>query len=131
MTDASMRSGQRSRRISTDLERAANVPARHDVGIGVVVDFLVIFVGPDHAADVASPISFHKRPIGPETRCLKKDFGAGRAEEFVIACDPPILPDRVGDVGADMLLLRTAENLDHPAIGTNDLGRRCLEPRIR
>ena len=131
MRDASMPPAIARRRISTAFERAADVPARHDVGIGVVVDFLVIFVRPDNAADVAAPIGLHKRPACPEARCLQNDFRAGSAEEFVIACDLPVLPDRVSDVGADMLFLRAAENRDHPAIGTDDLGRRCFQPRIR
>ena len=44
---------------------AAQVPAGHHVGEGVVVDVLVVLVGTDHAADVSPSIRFDRHPAGP------------------------------------------------------------------
>ena len=52
------------------LERAGNVPARHDVGEGIVVHVFVVFVRPDDVADMAPPIHLSHRARGPEPPCL-------------------------------------------------------------
>ena len=45
----------------------------------------------------------------------------------VVAGGLPVLPDGVGDVGADVLLLPAAQDLDRPAVGVDDLlGRRLV-----
>ena len=91
----------------------------------------MILVRPDHATDVAAPVRLQHRAAGPEARRLKNDFSASRAKEIVVSSDLPVIPDCVGNVGADMLLLRPAQNRDHDAIGADDLGGRRFEPRIR
>ena len=79
---------------------APDVPARHDVGIGVVVDVLVIFVRADHVADVAVAVGLRRGAAGPEARGVQQDLCARGGQERVIAGGLPILPDRIGDVRA-------------------------------
>ena len=61
------------------------------------------------------------RTTGPESRGFQENFRAGVDHEEVVACRLPVLPDRIGDVGGDMLLLRPAEHLDQVTIGADEL----------
>ena len=104
-----------------DLDATPDVPAGHDIGIGAVVDVLVIFVRTDDAADMAPAVGLGNGSAGPEPCGFQKNFGAGFDHEGVIPCRLPVLPDRVGDIGRDMLLLRAAEHLDEITIGADEL----------
>lgn len=107
-------------------QRPADVPARHHVGEGVVVSGLVILVRADHAANVVPSVRFELRPASPEAHGLQQDLGAGLAEERVVAGGLPVVPDRIGDVGADLLLLRSAQDIDDVPVRPDGVLRRRL-----
>ena len=83
----------------------------------------MIFVRTDDAADVASAIGLGTCATGPESRGFQEDFRTGIDHEAVVPCRLPVLPDRIGDVGGDMLLLRPAEHLDQVTVGADELLR--------
>ena len=70
------------------IERAPDVPARHDVGEGVVVDMLVILVRPDDAADMAATVRLQLSAARPEPARLQQDLGAGVEQEPFIRRSP-------------------------------------------
>ena len=84
---------------------ALQVPARHAVGVGVVVDALVVFVGTDDAADVPQAVVSRRRAARPEARRLQQDLRARLKQEALVTGRPPVAPDAVGDVRADVLFL--------------------------
>ena len=59
-----------------DLDATPDIPARHDVCIGAVVDVFMIFVRTDDATDVAPAIGFGTCATGPESRGFQKNFRA-------------------------------------------------------
>ena len=82
---------------------------------------LVIFVRADHAANMAPAVGLRNGTAGPEPCRFQKNFGARLDHEGVIPGRLPVLPDRVGNIGRDMLLLRAAEHLNEIAIGADEL----------
>src|SRR5476649_1223289 len=98
------------------IKRAPDVPPSHDIGEGVVVDVLMILVGSDHAADMAVTVGLRLNATGPEPARLEQDLRAGVAKERFISGGLPVLPDGVGDVGTDVLLLLSAENIDDQTV---------------
>ncbi len=108
------------------LQPALDGPLCHPVGIGVVVDPFVIFIRADHVADVIAAVGFQRRPAGPEARRLQQDLGARRAQKRGIAGRLPVVPDGVGDVGADVLLVGAAADRDDPSIRHGHIRRRYL-----
>jgi hypothetical protein len=86
---------------------------------------LVIFVRSDDAADMAAAVCLQLSPARPETAGLEQDLGPGVEQKPFIPGRLPVLPDRVGDVRADVLLLLSAKDRNDLAIRTDDLlGRR-------
>ena len=94
------------------VQSTRDVPACHHVGEGVVVHILMVLIRPDDVADVAPAIRFGHGPGGPESRGFDEDFDPGIAEEVVVAGGAPILPDRVCDVGADVVFHLAGQDLD-------------------
>src|SRR6516225_3317846 len=82
----------------------SDVPARHHIGEGVVIHVLVVLVWPYHVADVPLIICLHHRAGRPKSGRFQQDLRAGAKEESVISSEAPILPHRIGAVGADVVL---------------------------
>ena len=124
---AARRHGRASARAAGPrLERAGDVPARHPVGEGVVVDVLVVLVRPDHVADVARP-SASSPARDAQNRAVSSRISAPASqEEVVVAGRAPVLPDRVGDVGADVVLHPAGQDVDQLAVGRDHALRRGL-----
>jgi hypothetical protein len=108
------------------VQGSPNVPARHHVGKGVVVDVLVIFIRPDYTANVGAAVCLRPGTARPEPPCLEEDFGACFEEEAFVSGRLSVLPDRVGDVCGNVLFLLAAKDLHDPSIGTDRLFRRRL-----
>ena len=72
----------------------------------------MVLVRPDHVADVPPAIRLCHRAGSPEPGRLQQDLGAGAKEEIVVAGRAPVLPDRIGDVGADVVLHLAGQDLD-------------------
>jgi hypothetical protein len=100
------------------------------LGIGVVINAFVIFVRTDDIAHVILAVGLACRPAGPEARRLKHDFGPGIQQEGAIFGRLPVLPDRVGDIGADVLLVGAAADRDDLPVRPDRIRRRRLIPRV-
>src|SRR5262249_18205563 len=107
----------------SDIERPPDVPASHDVGESVVVNMFVILVRSDDSAYVEVPVRLPLSATGPEPARLEEDFCTGIEEESFVAGCLPVLPDRIGDVCGDVLLLLAAEHIDDMTIRTDNLLR--------
>src|SRR5690242_10790317 len=94
-----------------------NVPARHHVSEGVVVDVLVVLVRPDHMADMPLAIRLRHSPGRPETSGLQQNLRAGIDEEPVVARRTPVLPDRISDVGGNVMLHPAGRDVDGLSAG--------------
>jgi hypothetical protein len=101
------------------LEPAADVPARHHIGEGVVIHVLVVLVWPYHVADVPLIICLHHRAGRPKSGRFQQDLRAGAKEESVISSEAPILPHRIGDVGADVVLHPAGQDGHLLTVGPN------------
>ena len=102
---------------------AAQVPAGHHVGEGVVVDDLVVFVRTDHAADVSPPVRLDRHPAGPVAGGVEHEVGTRAAQEPRIAGPRGVLARRPGDVGDDVLLQFAGADLDHVTALADELTR--------
>lgn len=79
-----------------DVGGRPEVPPRHDVGVGVVVDVRVVLVGTDHAVDVRPTIVVDVAARGPVARGLHEQR-AGRAEqELRVPCPRRVMDRRPG-----------------------------------
>src|SRR5262249_26014155 len=81
------------------------IAGSHDVGVGVVVHGLVMFVRPDDGSNMVSPARFQTAWGGPESSGLDQDLGARLRQELDVVSRLPVLPHGIGDVGADMMFL--------------------------
>ena len=90
----------------------------------------VILVRSDDVADVAVAIRLRLSPASPESPCLEKNLGTGVAQKSFILSGLPVLPDRVGDVRANVLLLPAAKDIDDLTIRTDNPLRRGLRTGI-
>ncbi len=72
----------------------------------------VILVRSNNVADMAVAIRLRLSAAGPESTRLEKNLGTGVAQKPFIPGGLPVLPDRVGDVRADVLLLLAAKDID-------------------
>ena len=106
------------------VQAASDIPLRQDVRERIVVDSLVILVGADHLVDMKKPVRAEGPSRCPEARRFQQDLGARLEKERVVAGGLPILPDAVGDVGADMLFHLAAKNADERAVGAKRPRRR-------
>ena len=87
------------------LQRRLQMPSDHPVGEGVVVHVFVIFVGADDIGDlVAAPFGVPLDAAVPKAGGVQDDFGSVAAHPVVVARGPPVAPDGVGHVGADVEL---------------------------
>jgi len=112
------------------LRRAADVPAREDVRVGVVVDALVVFVGADDGADMAAAVGVAAGARGPEAGRFEQELDAHRRHEVVVGRPLPVLPDRPGDVGGDVVLHEAREDRHYLPVGTEAVGRRHLDALV-
>ena len=91
---------------------------------------LVKLVRPDHRADMVAPVVAQFGARSPEARQLDQHLRAGLQHERVVAGGTPVLPDRVGDVGRDMVLLDTGVDLKALAAGIEHKRRRHVNARV-
>ena len=80
------------------------VQPRHQVGVGVVVDHGGVLVRPGHAVDVEPLIGAVETEVRPQPGGLDEDLGADLAEHASAALHLGVAPDRVGDIGVDVVL---------------------------
>src|SRR5215469_12832182 len=113
------------------LKGPPNVPARHNIGVGIVVYMLVILIRSDNTTDVAVAIPFRLGTARPEPPRLEENLGPCLEEEVYILSCLPVLPDRICDVCGNVLFLLPAKDIDDPAVGTNNLLRRRLHTSVR
>src|SRR6185437_845248 len=97
---------------------------RHDVGEGIIVDILMIFIWPNDAANVALPIRLQHGAARPKASGLEKNLGASILQKSFIASRLPVLPNGVSYVCADMLFLLSGQNFNDLAIWSDHLFRR-------
>jgi hypothetical protein len=76
----------------------------HEVGVGVVVDDRGVLVGPGHAVDVEPAVAAEKAEVLPQPSGFGQDLGPDVAEQAHVAGDAGVAPDRVGDIGVDVIL---------------------------
>src|ERR1700733_1420507 len=91
----------------------------------------VILVRSNDIADMAVTVRFQWSAAGPESTRLEKYLGAGVAQKHFIPGGLPVLPDRIGDVSADMLLLPAGQDIDNLTIRTYNLLWSGLRTAIR
>ena len=108
------------------LKPTRDVPARHHVSKGVVVDILVVFIRPDHVPYMPFAIWLQHRARCPEARRLQQNLRTSIEKERIVARRAPILPQGIGDIRADVMLHPTGQDVDHLAIGAHHLVGRGL-----
>ena len=91
---------------------------------------LVILIRSDNTADVAVTVPLRLGAAGPEPPRLEENLGPGVEEELYILGCLPVLPDRVGDVGGNVLFLLAAKDIDDLAVWIDNLLRRRLRTGI-
>ena len=92
---------------------------------------LVILIRSDNTADVAVTVPLRLRTARPEPARLEKNLGPCVEEEVYILGGLPVLPDRVGNVGGNVLFLLAAKDIDNLAVWINNLLRRRLRTGVR
>ena len=111
----------------------AEVPSGHHIGVGVVVDTLVVLVRADHGADVATTVGVGLDAAGPVAGGLDQERTSCSAEEAGIARPGRVVGGRPGHVGHDVLLVRARGDDEGCAVRTDDLVRRdvgSVAPRL-
>src|ERR1700733_13390485 len=108
------------------IECAPDIPTCHNIGESIVVDILMVFVWSNDATDMPQTVCLQDSAARPKAGCFKKNFSAGGTQKAFIASRSPILPDGIGHVCADVLLLLSGKNVNNLAIRSNDLFRRRL-----
>ena len=89
----------------------------------------MVLVRADHLPDVRAAVGLvDLRPARPEPRRFDEDLGACRHHEGIIGCCAPVLPDRVRNVGADVVLPLTGPNDNQAPIGRDDPLRLTSSP---
>ncbi len=83
---------------------ATKVPADHDVGVGVVVDVLVVLVGADHPTQVNGAVGVLLESGRPVPRGLDQQGPRGTVGHPPVPAPQVVVPRRPGDVGDDVLL---------------------------
>ena len=92
---------------------------------------LVILIRSDNTADVAVTVPVRLGTARPEPARLEKNLGPCVEEEVYILGGLPVLPDRVGNVGGNVLFLLAAKDIDNLAVWINNLLRRRLRTGVR
>ena len=87
-------------------------PLRHDVGVRIVIHGLMVLIRTDDRSNVIPPVWLYPATSGPESRGFDENVHAGCEEKILIRRRLPILPDRIGDIRADMVLLDPGEHLN-------------------
>src|SRR5271154_1115039 len=90
----------------------------------------VILVRSNDIADMAVTVRFQWSAAGPESTRLEKYLGTSVAQKRLISSRLPVLPDRIGDVRANVLLLLAGEDIDYLTIRTDNLLRSGLSTAI-
>src|SRR5580692_2876164 len=75
---------------------------------------------------MALAVRLGQSATGPEPARLEKNLGPGVEQKPFIPGRLPVLPDRVGDVRANVLLLLAAKDMDDLTIRTDNLLRSRL-----
>ena len=91
----------------------------------------MVLVRPDDATDMAIAVIFGLSTAGPKPGGLQEVSGTGVAEEGRINGRLPVVPNCIGHVRTDVLLLLAAEHINGLSILANDLVRRRLVTCIR
>jgi hypothetical protein len=91
----------------------------------------VIFVRTDDAANVGATVGLHANAARPEPSRLDQNLATSVEHELVIAGDAPVLPDPVGDVGADVVLLFAGQDANDAAIRHDCGARGCFLTGLR
>jgi hypothetical protein len=73
----------------------------HEVGVGIVVDYRGVLVGPGHAVDVESSVAAVEAQVVPQPDGFGEDLRSDVAEQPHVTGDAGVAPDRVGDIGVD------------------------------
>ena len=101
----------------------AQVPTRHDVREGVVVDELVVLVGSDDATEVRAPVRVTLEPRRPETSALDEDPQAIGRREPGVPAPRDVVVDGPGDVRHDVQLPLPGPDADRDRVVAVDPGR--------
>jgi hypothetical protein len=101
---------------------------RGAVEIPIVIDRLVILVEAYDGTDVGMIIHLDPGAACPESSGLDQNVGASVDDEVVVRGCAPVLPDRVCDVGADVVLLLARQDGNDAPVGRNDRTRRRSSP---
>ena len=105
---------------------ALEVPARHHVGVGVVVDVLVVLVGADHAADVTASVRVGLDPRRPPAGGLHDQLAPRTGRERLVAGPVDVAGGGPRDVGDDVLLERAGEDRYEFAVPVTRVIRRDI-----
>ncbi len=105
------------------LDGVPQVVDGHQVGVKVVIDFLVILVWPLDVENVEVAVVALRHPAGPEARRLHEDLGSRPHQELLVQGGVPVGPDPVSHVRGDVLFPRAGEDGDDLA-GGGEGGRR-------
>jgi hypothetical protein len=94
----------RSARSSDRRGREAQVQPRHEVRVGVVIDHGRVLVGTGDTMDVELALVRIEPEVCPQARCLDQHLRPRLDQEVDVAMSLDVAPDRVGDVGVDVVL---------------------------
>src|SRR5262245_9099089 len=92
---------------------------------------LVILIRSDNTPDVAVTVPLRLRAAGPKPGRFDENFGPSVQQEVYILGCLPVLPDRVRNVGGNVLFLLAAKDIDNLAVWINNLLRRRLRTAVR
>ena len=110
-----------------NFQRGLEIPHRHAVSIGAVVDVVMVFIRADHIVDFVA--LFVRMPLGarsPEARRIEEDFRAEIAHEGIVAGGAPVLHHGIRHIRGDVQLDVAAPDADQAAFRTGHPSRRGL-----
>src|SRR6516162_7561440 len=86
------------------------VPLRQTIGVSVVIDRLVVFVGSNDSTNMIAAIVFALGTARPEASGLDQDLCARIDKKALVASGFPVLPYAKRDVCADVVLLLSGQD---------------------
>src|SRR5215470_3084062 len=115
-----------------NVDRKMDIPSCHVVGIRVIVDVFMPFVGANHVIDYVI-ITFWMPfdAAGPELCGTEHDLCPILTHKFVVTGHMPVLPDGVDDTGRDMQFEGAIEYCDQFAAFGMDNSIGCGFPAIQ
>ncbi len=90
--------------VSHGRRRSSEIPARHHVGVGIVVDELVVLVRPDHAPQVHAAVRVLFEARGPEAGRFDEQPSTVPSREGGVPAPGHVCGDGPGDIGDDVQL---------------------------